>query len=146
MSVWPIILPGTSDGKKLTYNQPRLAQALRGSRPCEVTLILERLNATRSPRANRAHWAVTMQALSDHTGYTPEECHEIVKAKFLAKKYLLPDARTGEVVEELVIGTSSTRLDSVQWSEFQRNIRLWALEDLGVVIPEPDPRLRTREF
>ena len=146
MSVWPVILPGTSDGKTIKYSQPRLAQALRGSKACEVTIVIERLVATRSARQNRAWWKVIMGALSEHTGYTPAECHELVKAKFLSESFLIAHAETGEVVEEFTIGGSTRKLDKMKFNDLIEKVQRWAAEELGFVIPDPDARLRTREF
>lgn len=143
---WPIVHPGrvTSAGD-LIFNAETLAAKLRRVKPCDVSLVLERLGATRSLRANRAWWGVTMKALSEHTGYTPEECHELVKVKFLTQKLLVAHQRTGEVVEEITIGTSTRRLDSQQFTDLMDRVQRWAAEELGIVIPDPDQRLRTVE-
>lgn len=146
MSVWPIVLPGTSDGATVSFSQARLKQALKGSRPCDVNVVFERLSATRSPRQNRAYWGVTVEALSTYTGYTKDEIHELIKARFLTKKLLVAHADTGEVVEEITIGTSTARLEKMPFSELMRQVQEWAATELGFVIPDPDPRLRTREF
>lgn len=40
------------------------------------------------------------------------------------------------------MGGSTRQLTTVQFSEYENQIRLWALETLGLEIPEPDARWR----
>lgn len=146
MTHWPIVLPArTTSWLGLEYDHERLRDALIHTKPCEVSLVLERLGATRSARQNRAWWRVVIQTLSNHTGYTREEMHEIVKLKLLSTKYLLPHAVTGEVVEEVTLGGSTRKLDKVKFNDLIRRTQEWAAQELAVVIPDPDARLRTVE-
>lgn len=146
MTHWPIILPARTTGQHtLVYNPDRLATLLRHTRPCDVTLILERLHATRTARQNRAWWRVVIGTLCEHTGYTADEMHEIVKLKLLSTKYLLPHAITGEVVEEVTLGGSTRKLDKMQFNDLIKRTQEWAAVELGLVIPDPDMRLRTVE-
>jgi hypothetical protein len=110
------------------------ATQLRQLRDGEVEIRIERKRATRNQQQNRLYWGVVLWALSEHTGYTPDELHEICKAKFLPKQLAVADGN-GEVVGEFVIGGSTTKLSMGEFSDYLRQIKLWAAE-LGVVIPE----------
>ena len=102
--------------------------------PVEITV--ERKYATRSQNQNRWYWSCVVGLVAEHTGYTPDEIHEIYKAKFIPKAMAFADGN-GEVVEEVVLGGSTTRMDTVQFSEYCERIRDWAAS-LGVVIPDPE--------
>lgn len=103
----------------------------------EVLVAVTRRKASRSQQQNRWYWGVIVELLSEHTGYTPDEVHEVLKAKFLPKRVALADGN-GEVKGEFVIGGTTTTLDKLAFGEFCEAIRTWAADELGVVIPDPD--------
>jgi hypothetical protein len=74
--------------------------------------------------------------LAEHTGYTPDEIHEILKAKFIPKRLAITNGN-GEICGEFVLGGSTTKLDTLDFSEYCERIREWAAESLDIVIPDP---------
>jgi hypothetical protein len=106
-----------------------------------VTLTVEREVATRSVQANAYYWAVVLKALADHTGYTPDELHEICKVKFLPKDVALKRGN-GKVLAEFVIGGSTVRLSTVEFYDYVEQVRQWAFEALDVDVPPADPDWR----
>lgn len=138
MSDWPILVPGQLVSGRLKLNRRRLQDLLRTRRDCEVTVLIEKRHATRSAAANSYYWAGVVGAISEHTGYTPDEVHEILKAKFLPKRVALADGN-GVVVDELVIGGTTTRLNKLEFGEYIERIRQWAAESLDLVIHDPLP-------
>lgn len=104
----------------------------------EVLVHIERAYATRSQLQNAWYWSQVVGLVSQHTGYTPDEIHEIYKAKFLPKALAFADGN-GEVVGEFVIGGSTRKLDVKAFGEYCERIREWAASELDVVIPDPDP-------
>jgi hypothetical protein len=104
----------------------------------EVTASFEIKKATRSKAANRFWWGVVVRAISEHTGYTPDEVHEWAKAKFIPKRVTFADGN-GEIKDDLVIGGSSAKLNANDFYEFVENTRRFAAEHLDLVIPDPDP-------
>ncbi len=138
---WPIVLPARLEGGSVKLNSQRLDAMLRGRRDCDLEIIIERKHATRSLAQNAFYWSVVVASLSEHTGYTPDEIHEILKAKFLPKTRAITD-RNGEIVGEFVIGGSTTALNKIEFGEYIEQVRVWAAE-LGVYIPDPDPEWKT---
>jgi hypothetical protein len=137
------ITTGRIEGGKLEIrNRAGLSQALRGMKDGEVLITIERVKATRSSQANRWYWGVIVQMLSDHTGYTPDEMHSVLKAKFIPKRFAVANGN-GEIQDELVIGGSTAILNTVEFSEYCEAIRMWAAESLSVVIPDPIDAKRT---
>lgn len=119
--------------KDATVFSQRLARFKDGA----VQITVERKYATRSQKQNRWYWSQVIGLVAEHTGYTPDEIHEIYKAKFIPKPMAIADGN-GEIVGEVVLGGSTTRMDTVQFSEFCERIREWAAT-LGIVIPDPEP-------
>jgi hypothetical protein len=137
------ITTGVIEGGKLEIrNRAGLSQALRGMKDGEVLITIERLRATRSQRQNAWYWGVIVQLLADHTGYTPDEMHEVLKAKFIPKRFAVADGN-GEICDELVIGGSTAILNTVEFGEYCEAIRQWAADSLHVVIPDPIDAKRT---
>ena len=94
----------------------------------EVRLELEKWYKKRSGCQNRYYWGVVVDILSDHTGYTPDEIHRVLKEKFLEREAML-----GEKV-----AVSTTGLTTQEFEEYMRKIRMWASSDLQCIIPQPN--------
>ena len=109
-----------------------------------ATLTVEREAATRSLEANAYYWGVVVKALADHTGYTADETHEVLKIKFLPKDVALRTGM-GEVVAEFVIGGSTRTLTVGEFFDYVERIRQWAFEALDVDIPPADPTWRLQD-
>lgn len=124
-------------GRLEIRNRKRLNEQIRRMRDGEVVILIERTTAARSQQQNRWYWGVIVDLLSEHTGFTPDEMHEVLKAKFLPKKLSVTDGN-GEIREEFVIGGSSAKLNKVEFGEYCEAIRRWAAEELDVIIPDPD--------
>lgn len=77
-----------------------------------ITIRVSRQHALRSGQQNRWYWGVIVQLLADHTGYTADEIHEVLKAKFIPKHLALAD-RNGEVKGEFVIGGTTTTMNKL---------------------------------
>lgn len=103
----------------------------------ELEVTVKRLRATRSLDQNAYYWGVVVQLLSEHTGYTPDEIHGLLKAKFLPKRLAVCDGN-GEIQDELVLGGSTRNLNKLEFGDYMESIRQWAAEMLDVVIPDPD--------
>jgi hypothetical protein len=101
----------------------------------EVTV--KRLHATRSPQANRYWWGVCLALASEHTGYQPEELHEIAKQLFIPKKLAICNGN-GEVVGDYVMGGSTRAMNTDEFYEFVERFRQWCAETLDLVIPDPE--------
>lgn len=101
----------------------------------EVEVTIRR--ATRSLAQNAYWWGVVVEMISEQTGYTPDEVHEFLKAKFIPKKLAFCDGN-GEVVDEYVLGGSTRKMNTLQFGEYMETVRRWAAETLGLNIPDPE--------
>ncbi|HXG71308.1 MAG TPA: hypothetical protein VNJ04_11950 [Gemmatimonadaceae bacterium] len=118
-------------------NRKAFTKQLRGLRDGVVRVRVERVRSSRSAQANNFYWGVIVELLSEHTGYTPDDLHDILKAKFLPKRLAVADSN-GEIVGEFVIGGSTVKLDKIAFGEYCAAIRQWASDSLGVIIPAPE--------
>ncbi len=117
-------------------NRGQMLEQLKHWCDGEVTLTIERKHAHRSLAQNAWYWGVVVHAISEHTGYTPEETHAALKTLFLPKQLALVNGN-GEVINELVIGGSTTKLDRVAFGQYVEAIRIWAMETFDLDIPSP---------
>lgn len=103
----------------------------------DVEVTVKRLRASRSIKANAYWWGVCVQLVSEHTGYTPEEVHEIAKQMFIPKALAICDGN-GEVKGEFVIGGSTRSMNTAEFAEFTERFKQWAATELDVYIPDPN--------
>jgi hypothetical protein len=102
-----------------------------------VVVSITRETSQRSDQQNRWYWGCVLALISEHTGYQPEELHDLFKVRFIPKHVALADGN-GVVREEGVIGGSTARLDTIDFAAYCERVRQFAAEELGVVIPDPN--------
>ncbi len=90
----------------------------------------------RSNLENRYYWGVVIDIIADHTGFSPDEIHEILKHKFLRKQVWL--SKEGGVAEGFDITKSTAELSTVEFEKYLSEIRQWASMELGCYIPLPN--------
>ena len=85
----------------------------------------------RSNEQNKYYWSVILKIISDHTGYSIYEAHELMKLKFNSKILHINN-------DEVTIGCSTAGLTTVEYETFLSHIRQWASQELNCYIPEPN--------
>ena len=81
---------------------------------------------TRSQAQNSYMWGVVYKIISDETGYTPDECHQLMAKQFLAYE------SQGEMFVK-----STTRLNTKEMEDYLENVRRFATTELHCFIPLP---------
>lgn len=113
----------------------RMAAICKDLRDGEYTVKVGKKQARPSDPQRAYYFAVIVAMVAEETGYTKDQTHELLKAKFLPK-----DSDTnGVLVGELVVGGSITKLNRGGMTEFIEDIRGWSEGFLGCPIPPPDP-------
>lgn len=74
-------------------------------------------------------------AISDHTGYSAEEVHELLKRMFLTPKIIEIEGRTFKHY-------STKDLSAADMSAFMQKIETFAMSELGLLLTNPDDRGR----
>jgi hypothetical protein len=107
----------------------------------DPTKIADYIAAAKVELAERA-------ALSEHTGYTPDELHDYLKRRFLPKAVAMA-RRNGEIVDEQVIGGSTEKLAPTEYGDYLTAVVAWAREDLDFIVSPPNsllsPKAEVRE-
>ena len=101
---------------------------------------LSRYRELRSNVANRYYWGVVVQALyqflaSQDIDIThPEQCHELLKHKFLVCDVV--NKSTGEVLTQRT--RSTTELNTEEFAEYLDKCTVWLSSFFGLVLPDQE--------
>jgi hypothetical protein len=129
----PVFLGTIKEGKLFLDKTVQFKQHLQtfptGKR---VEVTVERLKHPRSNQQNRYYFGVVVHEIAKHTGHEPEQVHELLKQMF-SPKWHYPAGLIGAAG----IPTSTTRLDTLEFTDYIEKCRLWANEFLGLQIPLP---------
>jgi len=124
----------TVKGRLILNDKKTFDDYVRSLNDSEFDLILKEKKSQRSLNQNSYYWAVPIRLISEHTGHTPYEVHELLKSMFL-KKHL--DIDTKEGMQKFSIVKSTTSLNTKEMEEYLSSVRMWASMDLSLSIPEP---------
>ena len=95
-----------------------------------VAVTCEERKKHRSNEQNAYYWGVVLKTIADYAGYRGEQeitgIHEELKRMFLQK------------IGKLNIVKSTSSLNTAEFTDYIENIRLWAAQELGVYIPDPN--------
>ena len=101
----------------------------------DVYITVQKVRNIRSQQQMRYYFGVIVKLLSEHTGYEPEEMHEILKSEFAPLK----EVKLGHEVK-MIHGCTHDLFKDNFFSDYIERIQRWAAQDLKVVIPDP-PRV-----
>ena len=116
----------STDSKKRLYD---ILKSLTGKKLIKI----EKYSKKRSNPQNRYYHGVVLKYLSETTGYSTDEMHEVCKLKFL------PYDRANRVTGEIqTFGRSTKELNTAEYEEYLEKIRVWAINYLDCLIPLPN--------
>lgn len=95
----------------------------------EGTIILKK---KRSLSQNRYYWGVIIMMLAREIGEDKDSMHDVLRYKFHSVKKILPDQSI------IVIGQTTTNLDTKGFENYLKVIRNWAMQEMGFSIPLPN--------
>lgn len=107
-------LPLTKDGKGIDY-----AIVIKQNRP------------VRSLSSNKYYHAV-LNIIAIHTGHDHDFLHDEMKRKFNSETVFFP--KSGTVIKP----KSTADLDTKEFGAFVNRVKLWAMDEFSIVIPEPE--------
>jgi len=88
---------------------------------------IRELGSERTSQQNRYAWGIIYKLISDHTGYTPEEVHQVFKERFLTYSK-----------DGFKFTKSTTELTTKEFGEYLDKVIFYAQSELGIIIPEAD--------
>jgi hypothetical protein len=127
-----VFLGQVKDGKLSLDKAGQFKDYLHTLNGKRVELTVEKLKHPRTNSQNRYYWGVVVHEIAKHTGHDPEQIHELLKQMF-SPKWHYPAGLIGAAG----IPTSTTRLDTLEMTDYIEKCRLWANEFLGLNIPLP---------
>lgn len=91
-----------SDDGKLTLSPEDRANLAARWAGKKVEVRVKTLSPKRSLAANNYYWGAIVTLISEYTGYTKEEVHALLKARFASEVQYIVNERTGEIIETTV--------------------------------------------
>ena len=79
---------------------------------------------------NKLYWGVYIRTIADELGYFPDELHDELKLKF--------NPRDSKLNLGNKVGGSTTKMKRQEFSFYLERIKIWALRDYGIELPEPE--------
>jgi len=114
----PIFYGKVVDHKVALDNVARWRAYLASMEGKRIELVLREKRDVRSGEQNKYYHAVVVGMISEYTGHTPEETHEILKKHFRIE--------------------STARLKTQEFEALMDRIRSWAGDMFGINIPLPN--------
>lgn len=93
---------------------------------------IEKYKKQRTTPQNSYYWGVVLKYISDETGFSVEEMHEVLKFKFLQKSKVTKGGQLETYIQ------STSELTTEEFEEFLDKVRLWSINFLGLNIPLPN--------
>jgi hypothetical protein len=126
-----IKLPAKIKGKKLIpANTRNYENALSLYEGLEVVITIAKPTKSRTNPQNAYLWAVPYRMISDETGNDIDSVHHYMAGMFLSEK-------TSGLIDQV---KSTTRLTTVEFSEYIEKIIQWAAEFLNLYIELPNEK------
>ena len=119
--------PGNIENGKLTITDRQALKRWLHTLKGKVYVTIKKKRKKRSTPQNAYMWSCVYKIVSNHTGYTLEECHQLFGKMFL--KY----EKNGHVFIK-----STTKLSTVEFEDYMESIRRFASMELSLWIPEPN--------
>jgi hypothetical protein len=132
-----------TSGKLRVYSRRQFDKLIAALPDCECILTLEKAHATRSRPQNDYYFAVVVDRIAAKWKKPTKDAHELLKAQFLPHD-LAAKGLNGTLINGLVIGGSTAKLNKLQFIEYLETIVGWAAEKWDLYIPDPDPLWRER--
>jgi len=135
------------DGK-LRRNRKTLTDAIQAFEGKEVLITIERKRSKRSNEQNRYYWGLVIPLIQDRLNelghrYTKDQTHENLKMWMAdyAPDVMLTEITLPDTGQTLTSVKSTTELTTSGFMEYKAAIQQWAVEMLGLDIPDPEEQL-----
>ena len=96
-----------------------------------VEVIVRIPKSIRSYNQNRYYWGVVVNLLSEETGYSKDDMHEVLRGMFLSSIINFKG-------KEIPMVKSTAELNTKEFEDYLSQIRMWASKDLSVYVPDPN--------
>lgn len=137
------VFTGKIQSSKLTlFNRAELDRWIASHKDCTVSLTIEVKKKKRSTEQNAYYWGVVVPLVRDGLNdlgneFSLEQTHEFLKKEFNYKEIV--NHNTGEIK---TIPESTTDLSTFEFNEYKEKIQRFAVEFLGIQVPDPNEPLK----
>lgn len=128
--ITPKFIGMVKGGKLVVDRNDEYQNYLRYLEGQKIEIVVQKWRNTRSLQQSHYYFGVVVKLISNDTGYSLDETHEILKAKFLGE-----ETRIGD--EVIKYSKSTTSLKTMEFEEYLTNVREWASAELNCFIPLP---------
>jgi hypothetical protein len=90
----------------------------------------------RSSQQNRYYWGTVLKIISDYTGYSQNDLHDLFKSTFLPSKMIVIGGKNKSIT------TSTAELTTVEFEQYISDVMQYAIESLSLYIPSPNEVLK----
>jgi len=105
----------------------------------KVELVIRKYRRKRTIPQNSYYWGIVLDLISEASGYTTEELHELFKRLYLKKEIVIG----GKVYE---VSVSTKKLNTDQFEKYIEKIKRFAEIKLSLRIPNPNEIDYEEEF
>jgi hypothetical protein len=131
-----------NDQGKWVSENPSVLDLYRRNHKNERTVLkVQKYRKSRSLNQNNYMWGVVYQHVENDTGMDVDEVHRFCTKKFLTVRTQIVNKKTGEVLEEETI-RSTTDLDTMEMETYLEQVRRFFLMELGIRIPLPNETIQ----
>ena len=113
---------------ELAFDAERFLNYLQTLKDGNYWIEIKRVSAKRSLQQNNYYW-FCLRIISETSGHTPEELHEIYKRMFLLPQFIKYRGK------ELKMPNTTTKLNKGEFFEYMERISAEAA-DMGISLPE----------
>jgi hypothetical protein len=119
---------------KTTQNKQSLYNYLKELDTDYIVSVKKQRN-NRSNMQNNYYWSCIVQPLASELGYFPDEMHDTLKVKFASE---WQSVEVNEKQIGLQVVNSTARMNTKDFEVYAEQIRIWALNELGIRLMLPN--------
>jgi hypothetical protein len=98
------------------------------------TIKIKKMYSQRTTRQNKYIHGVLVKMIAGHTGQDHDSVYDFLKSEFNSKSVIMNE-------KEIKMPQSIAELSTVDFEDVCRRARMWALEYLDLIIPEPNEKI-----
>lgn len=120
------------------FDLPAAVQAgLQRFNGLKVIMTIQAWTQRRSIAANNYYFGVLVEAFSEYTGYTKDECHAMLKQMFAIEKKFVCNEGTGEIIREVEVPLLTRGMSKKRFAEYVTSVEDFLL-DIGALTSIPE--------
>jgi len=123
-----------TSGGLIFKNQKQTLESLVGyfGEDAHLTVEMWLWEKRRSTASNRFYFGVIVRRIAEQQGVAVLDVHKALKFRLLQKPLMFIDVKTGEVIDEIVVGDDTHNMTQKEFNTFVRSAELFSTEFFGI--------------